>query len=234
MALNTNLSGTYDFDPALGEIVVGAFARCGIRRTELTQQHLSDARFEANMVQSEMTGDGINLFQVVLETTPLIAGVATYNVPDTTVFVLDAYIRQNPLSGMPIDRIIIPFSRTDYASVANKNMEGFPTSFWWNQQLQPTITLWPVPNQDGIELRYYRQTRAMDANLVNGTQVQIPFQIYDYFVAALALRLAVIYAPDRIAVLQPLKQQAYMKYLQATTESTPITLNTDVKSYFRV
>jgi hypothetical protein len=195
---------------------------------------MADARFEANMVQSEMTGEGINLFQVVLESVPLLAGVATYNVPDTTVFVLDAYIRQNPLSGMPIDRLIIPFSRSDYAAVANKDMEGFPTSYWWDQKLQPTITLWPVPNQDGIELRYYRQTRAMDANLVNGTQVQIPFQIYDYFTAALALRLAVIYAPERIAVLQPMKQQAYTKYIQATTESVPINMNVAVASYFRV
>ena len=234
MALNTNLSGTYEFDPALGEIVIGAFARCGIRRTEVTQQHMADARAEANYLQAEMTGEGINLFQVVLETTPLIAGVATYNVPDTTVFVLDAYIRQNPLSGMPIDRLIIPFSRSDYAAVANKEMTGFPTSYWWDQKLQPTITLWPIPNQDGIELRYYRQTRAMDANLQNGQQVQIPFQAYDYVTANLAVRLAVIYAPDRVPLLQQMKQQAYLKYIQATTESVPINMNVAVAPYFRV
>lgn len=234
MALNTNLSNEYAFDPALGEIVVGAYARCGIRRTELTQQHLSDARFEANMVQSEMTGEGVNLWQVVLETVPLIAGVATYTVPDTTVFVLDTYIRINPLSGMPTDRLIIPISRSDYAAIATKTMEGAPTSAFINYLLQPTITLWPVPNQDGQELRYYRQTRAMDANLVNGTQAQIPVTAYDYFTSGLAVRLAVIYAPDRVPLLQQMKQQSYMKYLQASTENTPITLNAELKSYFRV
>jgi hypothetical protein len=234
MALNTNLSDTYNFDPALGEIVIGAYARCGIRRTEITQQHLADARFESNLLQSEMAGEGVNLWQVELYTEPLLAGVATYNVPDTTVFILDVYIRQNPLSGMPIDRLIMPISRSDWAATANKTMPGFPASYWWNQQLQPTITLWPVPQQDGTELRYYRQTRAMDANLVNGTQAQIPFAAYDYFTASLAVRLAVIYAPDRLAMLMPMKQQAYTKYLQASTESTPINMNIEMRSYFRV
>ena len=234
MALNSNLSNTYNFDPNLGEIVIGALARCGIRRSEITQQHLADARFESNLVQSEMAGEGINLWQVELHVEPLLAGVSTYNVPDTTVFVLDVYIRQNPGSGMPIDRLIIPISRSDWAATANKTMPGFPTSYWWNQQLQPTITLWPVPQQDGGELRYYRQTRAMDANLINGEQPQIPFAAYDYFTAALAVRLAVIYAPDRLAMLMPMKQQAYMKYLQASTESTPITMNIEMRSYFRV
>lgn len=234
MALNTNLSNEWTFDPALGELVIGAFSRCGIRRTELTQQHLSDARFEANMVQSDMTGDGVNLWQVELETTLLVAGQATYTVPDTTVFILDVYVRQNPGSGMPIDRLILPMSRSDYAAVANKDMQGFPTSYWWNQQLEPTITLWPVPQQDGQELRYYRQLRAMDANNKNGTQVQIPYAAYDYFTWSLAERLAFIYAPDKIAMIGPRKAQAYQKYLQATTESTPVELDVQMRSYFRI
>lgn len=234
MALNTNLSNTYDFDPALGELVIGAYARCGIRRTELTQQHMADARFEANMVQSEMTGDGVNLWQVDLITIPLFAGQATYDVPDTTVFILDVYVRQNATSSMPIDRLILPMSRSDYAAVANKTMQGFPTSYWWNQQLQPTITLWPVPQQDGTFLRYYRQTRAMDANNQNGTQTQIPYAAYDYFTWALAERLAFIYAPDKIPMMGPRKAQAYQKYIQATTENTPVEMNVQLRSYFRM
>ena len=43
-------SGTYSFNPSLGEVVLNAFARCGIRRTSLAQEHMSDARFEANLM----------------------------------------------------------------------------------------------------------------------------------------------------------------------------------------
>lgn len=95
MALNTNLSGTFDFDPSLGGIVVGAFSRCGIRRTELTVQHMKDAEFEANLVFSDWQGDGLNTWQVELVTQDIIAGVGRYEIPNTTVFTLDIYIRQN-------------------------------------------------------------------------------------------------------------------------------------------
>ena len=38
------VSGTSTFNPSNGEILLWAFSLCGIRRTELTQQHLADAR----------------------------------------------------------------------------------------------------------------------------------------------------------------------------------------------
>lgn len=51
-------SGTYTFSPNLGEIVINAFAKCGIRRTEITNQHMEDARMEANFMMSDWAGDG--------------------------------------------------------------------------------------------------------------------------------------------------------------------------------
>ena len=56
-----SLSTSRSFNPNLGEVTIGAFARCGIRRTELTQQHMQDAQFESNLLQSDMQGDGIQL-----------------------------------------------------------------------------------------------------------------------------------------------------------------------------
>ena len=42
-------SGTFTFNPSLGDFVTNAFAKCGVRRTELTTQHMQDANFEANL-----------------------------------------------------------------------------------------------------------------------------------------------------------------------------------------
>ena len=50
----SNLSETYAFDPNLGEIAIGAFARIGVRRPEITQQHMADAKFEANLLQTDI------------------------------------------------------------------------------------------------------------------------------------------------------------------------------------
>jgi hypothetical protein len=235
MALNTNLTNKWDFDPSLGELVLGAYARCGIRRTEVTTQHMADARFEMNMVFSDLQGDGINTWQVELVTQDIVAGQKQYAVPNTTVFVLDLYIRQNPDTGNPTDRLLIPFSRSDYAATASKDQRGFPTTYWYSRELNPSLYLWPVPNFDIVGgLRYYVQKRPMDSDLQNGQQVQMPYEVYDAATWMLAERLAFIYAPDKVALISPRKQQAYQRMLQATTENVPITMSIQMKSYYRV
>lgn len=269
------LSTSRSFNPNLGEAVIGAFARIGVRRTEVTQQHLADAEFESNLLQSDMQGDGINLYQVTLQVQDLIAGQGQYRVDPTVVFMLDVYIRQNPqvygvgwtntnqttepwtnydvdtsiwtngsqsqtLPKPPqttgtVDRIIIPISRTDYASIANKYMTGFPTSYWYNKQLNPIMNLWPIPNQDiPGGLQYYVQRRPTNAELQDGTQLQLPYEVFDYYVWALAERLAYIYDPSKIPTISSRKQMAWQRYLQATTENVPINMDVDVKSYYRV
>ena len=235
MALNANISNTFTFDPTLGEAIIAAYARVGIRRTEITQQHMADANAEANYTLSDWQGDGLNTWQVELVTETIFAGVGQYNVPNTTVFTLDLYIRQNPDSGMPIDRLLVPISRSDYAAIANKNMQGFPTSYWYDRQLNPVLYLWPVPNQEIVGgLRYYVQKRPMDELTNNGTQIAIPYEAYDAFVWCLAERLCYIYAPEKAAIIAPRAQKAYQRMLQSTTENVPIDFNVMVGSYFRV
>ena len=262
-----SLSGTFTFDPSLGNIVIGAFSRCGLRRTQLTSQHMQDAYFEANMVQSEFQGDGIQTWQVTLETQDIVAGQGVYNVNPTTVFMLDVYIRQQGSVPFVIwdntngytsqwlnqnnaidywsgvtssqqqtatDRIILPMSRTDYASIANKYQEGFPTTFWWDRLTPSQLYLWPIPPSDIPNgLQYYVQMRPDDAQLSNGTNVDIPYEVYDYFTWNLAERLAFIYAQDKLAAIAQRKQQAYVKYMATTTENVPITINTNMIGYYR-
>jgi hypothetical protein len=228
---------------------------------------MQDAYFEANMIQSEFQGDGIQTWQVTLETQNLIAGKSVYDINPTTVFVLDVYIRQQGSvpyviwtnnngytsqwlnnnssymnwGGVPTtqtqtatDRIILPMSRSDYAAIANKYQQGFPTSYWWDRLTPSKMYVWPVPQADiAGGLQYYVQQRPDDAVLSNGTQVDIPYEVYDYFTWSLAERLAFIYAPEKVALIAQRKQVAYQKYLQATTENVPITLNVQMRGYFR-
>ena len=126
-------------------------------------------------------------------------------------------------------------SRTDYASIANKYMTGFPTSYWYDKLLQPMMYLWPVPNYDIPQgLQYYVQKRPQTCDLQNNTTIYIPYQAYDYFVWSLAERLAYIYAPDRIAAIGPRKQASMTKYLQAETENVPLNMDVQVQSYYRI
>jgi len=368
------LTLTRSFNPNMGEIIIGAYARCGIRRTEITQQHMADAQFEGNLVQTDFQGDGINLYQVVLQTQDIIPGKGEYFIDPTMVFMLDVYIRQNNYSNIPIgvqwnneypyvdswvnnnnttmiwintpnpipqnleadwvnnlftqtswanregyitpwglagtptptpspipdpaptqvywfnlnyvetewtgngggvdywsgaaqptppvppipptpptpvpvippgptyqlntgitDRLIIPMSRSDWAATANKGMTGFPTTYWLDKLLQPVMYLWPIPNVFVPQgLQYYMQQRPTNVDMGNGTNVEIPYEYYDYYTWSLAERLAYIYAPDKVQIIGPRKQAAYLKAMQASTENVPINMDIEMRSYYRV
>lgn len=222
-------SGTYTFSPNLGEIVINAFAKCGIRRTEITNQHMEDARMEANFMMSDWAGDGINLWEVQKTTIDLFQGQAEYPIPANVVFMLDVYIRQDGF-----DRLIFPISRSDYASFAQKDLQGYPTSFWFDRLINPTLYVWPVPDQDGqYTLTYYYMRQAMDSELTNGTQPEVPWYYLNAFADGLASRLAYIYAPDKVAVLQPKSDKSWFRALQVGSENVPITLNVGLRGYFR-
>lgn len=222
-------SGTYAFAPSLGDLVINAFAKCGVRRTELTNQHMADARMEANLMMSDWAGDGINLWQVQSATVQLTQGTRSYVIPSDRVFILDVYISQNGF-----DRLIFPISRSDYASLAQKTLQGYPTSFWYDRLIDPNMYIWPVADQDNTyTMTYYFMRQAMDSELSSGTQPEVPWYYLSAFADGLAARLAYIYAPDKVQMLQPKADKSWFRALQVGTENVPVTMAIAMRGYFR-
>ena len=223
-------SGTYAFNPALGEIVLYAYQNIGVRPAAVLQEHMESARMATNMMLSRWSNQGVNLWAVDLVTVPLVEGQTTYAVDGNTIMVLDAYTTTD--SG--IDRVIMPISRTEYASYPNKTQQGFPTSYWFDRLVSPTLTLWPVPDGSSATiLKYYRVRQVQDANLQNGENVEIPYRWLEAFADGLAYRLARIWQPQ-MAV--PLKAQADESYQIAATqdvEAVPTYIAPMLSSYFR-
>lgn len=88
-------SGTTSFAPALGELVLDAFARVQIRAPSLTAEHFFQARLSALMLQSELANVGVPLlFAIDTIDITLQPGVSSYALPSTVVAPLDAFIRQ--------------------------------------------------------------------------------------------------------------------------------------------
>jgi hypothetical protein len=227
-------SGTYTFNPSLGEITLYAYNLIGVRNTALLQEHLEAARMAANFMCSNWSNRGVNLWAVDLITTPLVQGQTTYSVDSNTVMILDAYVEIDNGNGQPIDRIIMPISRTEYASYPNKEQQGFPTVFWFDRLISPTVTIWPVPDgQSAQTLKYYRVRQIQDANLQNGQQVEIPFLWLDAFAYGLAARLAVIWAPDKTQILKPLADEAYTVAAEQNIEQAQQYISPQVMGYFR-
>jgi len=227
-------SGTYAFNPGLGEITLYAYNLIGVRNTAVLQEHMEAARMATNMMLSRWSNQGVNLWAVDLITTPLVTGQATYSVASNTVVILDAYV-QNDDSGANIDRIILPVSRTEYASYPNKEQQGFPTVFWFDRLLSPTVTLWPVPNTDNgpQSLKYYRVRQIQDSNLQNGEQVEIPYLWLEAFAFGLAQRLAMVWAPDKVALMKPMADEAYQIAASQNVETAQQYISPQIAGYFR-
>lgn len=227
-------SGTYTFNPSLGELTLYAFNLCGLRNTSLVQEHYESARMATNLMLSRWSNQGVNLWAVDLITTPLVTGQSTYSVDPNTVMILDAYI-VNSGTGANTDRIIMPISRTEYASYPNKEQQGFPTVYWFDRLLSPTVTVWPVPNttQGPTSLKYYRVRQLQDAALASGQTIDIPYRWMEAFATGLASRLAIIWAPQLAAGLKQLSDEAYAIAAAQDTEYAPMYISPMVSGYWR-
>jgi hypothetical protein len=223
-------SGTYTFNPSLGELTIYAYQLIGVRPTALLQEHMDSARMATNMMFTRWSNQGVNLWQVSLVTVPIVAGTATYNVDASTVVMLDAYIEYgNP----PIDRIIMPISRTEYASYPNKTQQGFPTVFWFDRLLAPTVTLWPTPDGSQTSLKYYKVNRIEDANMNGTQQTDIPPIWLEAMTFGLAERLALIWAPEKVAIMKPMADEAYQIAASQNIETAQQYISPMISGYFR-
>lgn len=222
-------SGTYNFDPSLGELTLYAFDMAGVRPTALTSQHMRTAHMAANMINSRWSAQGINLWAVDLQTITLIPGSATYSVPANTVDILDAYAT-NPGD---TDRIILPVSRTEYASYPNKDRLGAVTTYWFNRLLAPTITFYLTPDGTYRTVSYYRLRQMQDATLNGSAQPEIPFYFIEAYAIALAWRLAAIWNPPGAAGLKQLADEAYEIAANRNTEQAAFYVTPMVTPYFR-
>lgn len=225
-------SGTYTFNPSLGELTLYAYNLIGIRNTAVLQEHMTAARMASNLLLANWANRGVNLWAVDLITVPLVQGQATYSVQGNTVVMLDAYI-ETVTDNVAIDRIILPISRTEYASYPNKEQQGFPTVFWFDRLISPEVTLWPVPDGSQTYLKYYRVRQIQDSNLTSGQTVEIPYLWLDAFASGLAARLAMIWNPQMIQVLKPIADESYQIAADQNVEVAQQYISPMTSGYFR-
>lgn len=234
MAGPTNLSGTYDFFPTLGELVIYAFNNAQIRPTSLTQEHMVSAKQATNMMLARWANQGVNLWEVKLATIDLVEGTATYTVPTNTVTVLDVYARTQQGSDPPVDRPLLPISRSEYSTYANKTQQGVTTVYWFDRLLAPTLTFWLVPDgQTFQQVQYYYVTQMQDSNLIGGQQPDIPYRWLEAFADGLAYRLARIWKPEMAVALKAGADESYQIAATQDVEQAAQYITPDTSSYWR-
>jgi hypothetical protein len=217
----TDPSGTYSWQPALADVIIAAYGRCQIRRTALTVDHLHDAAMACNLLQVDWSNEQVNLWTVELMTTSILEGVDTYDVDPATVMIMAAYISTE--HGPQKDRIITSVDRDTYASFPDKETLGPPSVYWFNLQMQPTITLWQPPDAAGpYTLKYYRARQMQDASMPNGIGPEVPYRFLEAYVAGLAFKLAELYAPGRMDQLAVRAGNSFRQAAERDVENSPL------------
>lgn len=225
-------SGTTTFNPTMGEATVYALGLCGIRPTEILQEHMISARMAANLLFATWSSMGVNLWKVDLITTPLVQGQPSYPVGASNIVMLDTYI-STTTGGTTIDRIILPVSRTEYASYPNKAQQGFPTVYWQDRLLSPVVYLWPVPDGTQTALKYYEVVQIDDVAFTNGQTMDMPLYFQEAFALGLAYRLALTWAPERAAGLKALADESYLTAASQNIETEQFYVSPMTGGYFR-
>lgn len=248
-------SGTFKWNPALSDLIIAAYGRCQIRRSQLTVDHLQDAATAANLLQLEWANQQVNLWTVELVSVPLKAKQATYDVDPATIMIMATYIttgeqditvdntnidadelREPSVDAISYpnqqDRILTSIDRDTYASFPKKLDVGPPTVYWFNKQVGPSITLWQVPDETRkYVLHYYRARHLQDAVLGDGAMADVPRHFLEAYVAALAFKCAEIWAPGRMEQLGIRAAAAFNVAARRDVEDLPLRIVPALATY---
>lgn len=232
-----SLSNTYDFGepgsaPSLGEVGLYAFARVGVKPTALLQEHMFDLRMAANMVQMDLANRGVNLWKVELVSQPLTQGVATYPVEANVILILDCY-RTQGTGEETIDQILLPVSRSEYASYPNKQQQGVPSTYWNDRLLSPTISLYLTPDGTWPTLNYYVVRQQMDANLANGGNLDLPSVAFKAFTDFLVAELALTYDKANYMLFSTVAEKSWQRFSDTNIETAAQYILPQMNGYFR-
>jgi len=222
-------SGSRDFDLDVADIIEEAYERCGIEIR--TGYDARSARRSLNLMYADWANRGVNLWTVKQDTLTLISGTSTYNAANGLASpmadILEVALRRSG-TDYEVDRL----SRGEYLNVPTKTTTGRPSQFYFNRQVSPEMTLWPVPENSTDQLVYYYITRIEDADaLVNTTDA--PFRFLPCMVAGLAYYLSIKKAPERVQLLKTVYEEEFQRAADEDEDRVSLKLTPSIQ-YLRV
>jgi len=194
-------SGTSTFNLNIDEVIDEAYERCGL--TTNSGYDLKRARRNLNILLSEWSNRGLNLWKVENKEQALTAGTISYATPSNCNDVLEAYVSTGAGNSTTItDVSLTKIDRSAYAALPNKGSTGQPSQYYVDRQINPQIYLYQAP--DAITytyLKYYYIARIEDAGAYTNTP-DAPYRFLPCMVAGLSYYLSFFKAADRTQMLK--------------------------------
>jgi hypothetical protein len=214
-------SGTAVFNLDLREIIEEAGERCGYEVR--TGYDFQSARRSLNLLFADWANRGLNMWTFDQQSIPLLPGVATYDLPEDTVDVMDAAVRTMQ-QGKPYDLPMNRISVATYQAIPNKTVQGRPLQMFIERRNTPRVNLWPVPdNTAGVELVYWRLRRMEDVGYGNHN-ADLPFRFLPALVAGLAYYLSMKLpgGMERLGALKAVYDETLQLAMDEDREKAPV------------
>lgn len=229
MAASTSASVSFNLD--LVTTVEEAFERNG--QESRTGYDMRTASRSLNIMFMDWANRGINLWTMDVQSIPLVAGTATYNLPLDTVDLLD-HVTRTGTGTNQTDINITRISSSVYEMIPNKNATGRPIQVWINRltgannsgtTAYPTITVWPIPDTgSSYTFNYTRLRRMYDVG--TGANIQdISFRFIPAMVSGLAYYLSFKLPgvdPQRRGELKAVYEEDWMRAADEDREKAPV------------
>ena len=126
-------------------------------------------------------------------------------------------------------------NRDDYTNLPNQNFTANqPYQFWFDRTIpQPTMYLWPVPNDPFIQMTVWYSRQIMDVGALTD-ELEVPQRWYEATVFMLAHRMALELpnvAPDRIGYLEKMADRYLFEAEQEERDKSPIYFAPNISVY---
>lgn len=221
------VSGTFNFGFTTGadELITEAFERIGREASTLSANDLDSARRALQYTFSEWNNRGINLWTVSLNSSALTQGQMALTLAQQNVEIFNCYRRQTS-GGVTTDTTMSAISRAEYAAIPNKQQQSQPTQFYLERTVTPTVYFWPTPQDASYTFYYYSMNSIQDVGAYTNT-IDAPQRWFDAMASAMAARLAVKWAPERLVFLQGMADTAFQFAAAEDTENVNMRITPD-------
>jgi len=223
-------SGTYTFNLQIEEIIEEAFERCGL--AVRGGYDLKTARRSLNLMLSEWSNRGLNLWTIDYAFLPMVAGTNYYGIDQQVLDILDATVTTTAdgtgnLEGdsNTTDVSITKISQTEYMNLSRKEQQSSgdarPTQFCLipgqvtvggssnsgRPEYDMTLFLYPSPDK-AYKFKYFYIRRIQDAGGY-GNNADVPYYFLPCLTAGLAYYIAVKRAPEMVPLLKQMYDEEF-------------------------
>lgn len=128
----------------------------------------------------------------------------------------------NNIFDMPISEV----SRYEYYTYPNKQLQGRPSVYYVDRQIDPYLYIWPVPdpNYNCLQCSYKRMIQ--DAGSYTNS-LEIPSRFYPALTLGLSWKLAIKFNPQVAPMFKADYEQAFNIATIEDSENVPITISGD-------